>query len=175
MGAQGFTAFLVTEGVIDDVTTLTVTHLRRYMTWLEERGLGIGGIHARGRTLKALFNFALREKLIERNPVTRLELPTLPHDRMLAIEPDQVQATLECCKRSPFPLRDRAIVLTLFDTGLRVSELTGLRLSDLRLKRGLIRVLGKGQQSAIRARRQPCDAGDDRLHTPRAQAVSTGV
>ena len=70
VGAQGFTAFLVTEGLIDDVATLTVTHLRRYMTWLEERGLGIGGIHARGRTLKALFNFALREELIERNPVT---------------------------------------------------------------------------------------------------------
>ena len=40
VGAQGFTAFLVAEGVIDDVATLTVTHLRRYMTWLEERGLG---------------------------------------------------------------------------------------------------------------------------------------
>ena len=40
VGAQGFTAFFVAEGVIDDVATLTVTHLRRHMTWLEERGLG---------------------------------------------------------------------------------------------------------------------------------------
>ena len=146
VGAQGFTTFLVAEGVMDDIATLTVTHLRSYMTWLEARGLGIGGIHARGRTLKALFNFALREELIERNPVTRLELPTLPHDRLPAIAPDQVQASLECSKHSLFPLRDRAMVLTLFDTGIRVSELVGLRLGDLRLERGLIRVLGKGNK-----------------------------
>ena len=61
--------------------------------------------------------------------------------------------------------------MTLFDTGVRVSELTGLRLSDLRLERGLIRVLGKGSKERfvpvgsramlamtayIRRERKPC-------------------
>ncbi len=51
--------------------------------------------------------------------------------------------------QSPQGYRDYTIVLTLVDTALRASELTGIRMDDLRLNEGLIRVLGKGRKERI--------------------------
>ena len=146
VGVKGLQEYLLKHAIPDEIGGLTVAHLRGYLVWLEDQGLNLGGVHARGRTLKALFNWGFREELIECNPVTRLDLPCVDKFRLPSIEPSSVQAALEVCRTGLLPLRDRALLMTMFDTGVRVSELTGLRLSDLRLERGLIRVLGKGNK-----------------------------
>ncbi len=136
--------FLQEQGIEAEVATLTVSHLRAFLLWLEEQGLGPGGIHAHARAVKAVFNWAEKEELIQRNPAKRLELPSLPKERQPTVTTVTAQALQKACKKSEQPLRDLAIVLTLFDTGVRVHELIGLRLEDLQFERGLIRVMGKG-------------------------------
>lgn len=72
-------------------------------------------------------------------------------DREIAfLEPDELEAILGCPDTSKMGgLRDRAILETLFSTGLRVSELAGLNASDINFERGEISVLGKGKKLRI--------------------------
>lgn len=146
VGVKGFVAFLQINGVPDDLETITTKHLREYLSWLETQGLNAGGIHARGRTLKAIFNWAKAEELIVKNPVTRLELPTLPKRRLPAVMPEHTSRLLAVAGTFSQPMRDRAMLLTLFDTGVRVSELVAISTGDLQLDRGMIRVVGKGDR-----------------------------
>ncbi|WP_288432739.1 tyrosine-type recombinase/integrase [uncultured Deinococcus sp.] len=127
--------------VLPDITT---THLRAFLLRLEERGLAPGSVHAHGRALKALFNWAFAEELIERNPAKRLSLPSLPRERQPTVVPEGFKRLLLASKASEQPLRDTAIILTLFDTGIRLQELIELDTEDLRFDRGLLRVMGKG-------------------------------
>lgn len=136
--------FLEAEGVPDELSMLTVGHLRGFLVWLEGQGLGPGGIHAHGRAVKAVFNWAEQEEIITRNPAKRLELPSLPKERQPTVTVETVRRLQRACKGSEQPLRDVALILTMFDTGLRVHELIGLTLDDLLFERGLLRVTGKG-------------------------------
>ena len=143
--AKAFTAFLE-QHELGSLEVLTVQHLRAYMQELEVKGLGPGGLHAHVRALKAIFNWAYREELIERNPSLKLERPNLPKLRLPAVTPLMLLSVMRAAKSSEQPFRDTALLITLFDTGIRVSEFTALRLEDLRFERGLIRVQGKGDR-----------------------------
>ena len=138
--------FLDELEIAADTDTLTVAHLRHFLVWLEERGLGPGGIHAHARAVKAVFNWGFKEELIEKSPARRLELPSLPKERQPAVTNDITKTLLKACKATERPLRDTAIVLVLFDTGLRIQELLELRVNQLHFARGLLRVRGKGNK-----------------------------
>ncbi|UWX64504.1 tyrosine-type recombinase/integrase [Deinococcus rubellus] len=127
-------------------STLSVLHLRGFLLSLEEKGLAPGGIHGHGRAVRALFNWASDEELITNNPAKRLGLPSLPRERHPTVTNERVKQFLSSCKTSEQPSRDIALVLTLFDTGIRLQELTELRLEDLLFDRGLLRVMGKGSK-----------------------------
>lgn len=141
--------FLREQGLQSEVEALTVSHLRAFLLSLEEKGLGPGGIHAHGRAVKALFNWATAEELIDRNPARRLSLPSLPRERLPTVTTEHLKQLLIACKASDRPLRDTAMVLTLFDTGIRLQELTDLNLENLLLDRGLLRVMGKGSKERL--------------------------
>lgn len=128
---------------------ITVTHLRAFVVWLEGQGLAAGGVHAHVRAVKAFFGWAHREELLPRNPALRLERPSLPAHRLPMVEADLVSKLLRAAKTSDQPFRDTALILTLFDTGVRLAEVIGLRVQDLRPERGVCRVLGKGNKERI--------------------------
>ena len=101
-------------------------------------------------TLRNFFRFALVRELIKEDPAQNLESPkvrrTLPGylrleevDRLLS-QPDV---------QTPLGLRDRAMLEVLYSAGLRVSELIGLRVTDLDTKVGCIRCIGKGDKERI--------------------------
>jgi len=101
-------------------------------------------------TMRNFFRFAQVQELITADPSLNLESPkvrrTLPGylkleevDRLLA-QPDA---------KTALGLRDRAMLEVLYSTGLRVSELTGLRVTDLDAKVGCIRCIGKGDKERI--------------------------
>lgn len=93
-------------------------------------------------------NWAYREELLPSNPVQRLELPTLARVRLPTVDMQLAKQLLAVCKTRGQPLRDAALILTLFDTGVRVQELVSLCLciEDLLFERGLVRVMGKGSK-----------------------------
>ena len=134
--------YLTLQGLPHEVPGLTVSHLRAFVMWLGEQGLNPGGQHAHVRALKALFHWSHREELIASNPAARLALPPLPQQRLPTATPLETQRLLVTAKDGDQPLRDSAMIMVLFDTGLRVSELIKVSRKDLVAAQGLIRVRG---------------------------------
>lgn len=128
----------------DSPSGVTVLHLRGFLTWLEGQGLAPGGIHAHVRSLKALFGWAKREELLPSDPSAKLERPTLPRHRMPTMDAERISPLLAEARKTDQPLRDVAVLLTFFDTGIRLEELITLRREDVRPERGVLRVIGKG-------------------------------
>ena len=121
--------------------------LQAMLRWLEELGLDP---RSRSRILsgiRAFYRFLLVENLIEADPTELLEGPRLGRKLPDVLRVEEVQAMLAAVDLStPHGLRNRAILELLYACGLRASELTGLRLSDLLLDIGFVRVIGKGDK-----------------------------
>lgn len=100
--------------------------------------------------LRTFFRFLLREGEITSNPVLPIAMPR--HDRYMPafLTVDEVFALLETPGGTDtFALRDRAILETLYSTGVRVAELVGLDLSRLDLVEETVRVIGKGNKERL--------------------------
>ncbi|MFB9993397.1 tyrosine-type recombinase/integrase [Deinococcus oregonensis] len=128
---------------------ITVGDLRAYLEHLQARGLAEGGIDAHYRALKGLFGWAVAEELLDRDPTRRLERPQKPQRLMVTLSADECRRLLEVARKSPCKGRDTAMVVTLFDTGLRLAELAGLTLTDVRFTEGHLRVVGKGNKERV--------------------------
>ena len=102
--------------------------------------------------VRAYFRWLARANLIPSNPAADLELPRmekrLPRDVLTVTEAEEVLRQPDL--RTPLGIRDRAILETLYATGIRRSELVGLSLYDLNPEAGLLRIrLGKGKKERM--------------------------
>jgi integrase/recombinase XerD len=101
-------------------------------------------------TLRNFFRFAQREELIAKDPSANLESPRIGRSLPGCLRLDEVERLLkQPTEDTPFGLRDRAMLEVLYSTGLRVSELTGLRVADLDMKMGCLRCIGKGDKERL--------------------------
>jgi integrase/recombinase XerD len=97
-----------------------------------------------------LFRFLVREEVIEANPVAKVEKVRVPTKVIETFSPAQVEALLATCNGRSFNgARLRAVILTLLDCGLRVSELCGLSLEDVSWDERTLRVMGKGSKERL--------------------------
>ncbi len=101
-------------------------------------------------SLKAFFSFLLREKMIDRDPFLAIDLPKGERSLPKPLSEADMQRLL-----SPpgvtthFTQRNHAMLLLLYSTGLRVSELVRLPLASLNINAGFIRVMGKGRKERL--------------------------
>ncbi|HTN50207.1 MAG TPA: site-specific tyrosine recombinase XerD [Burkholderiaceae bacterium] len=100
--------------------------------------------------LRRFYRWALRERVIAGDPTVRLRGARRSARFPQAINEVQVESLLAAPDESTtLGLRDRAMLELLYATGLRVSELVGLKLAELSLAEGLVRVIGKGSKERI--------------------------
>jgi integrase/recombinase XerD len=101
-------------------------------------------------TLRRFYRWALREGMIARDPTVRLVGAKSPPRFPKSLSEEQVEALLAAPDvGSDLGLRDRAMLELLYATGLRVTELVGLKLVEVSLADGLVRVTGKGQKERV--------------------------
>jgi integrase/recombinase XerD len=101
-------------------------------------------------TLRNFFRFAQIQDLIPEDPSINLESPKIRRHLPGYLRLEEVEKLLEQPdSRTPTGLRDRAMLEVLYSTGLRVSELIGLGVSDLDSKVGCVRCIGKGDKERI--------------------------
>ena len=101
-------------------------------------------------TLRNFFRHAQLEELIAEDPTAHLESPKIRRSLPGYLRLDEVEKLLELPDQTtPLGLRDRAMLEVLYSTGLRVSELTSLRVMDLDTKVGCVRCIGKGDKERI--------------------------
>lgn len=122
------------------------SHLRLFITDLtaDRKPATIAGYF---RALRALFNWLAAEGLIESNPMQRLTSPKVPHKLPPSITPQDALRLLHACPEDTLlGKRNYAIIMMLWDTGVRVGELVNLKLGDLHLSEGYVVVNGKGNK-----------------------------
>ncbi len=156
--------FLASNGLPTDVTEVGVGELRRFIVYLEERPrfvhhqftppqaghLSGHTINGYLRAVQAFWSWLEREDFINDNPFSKLKIPKAPKKIIPVFNDEQLRQLFAAIDTtSPIGWRDYAIILTLLDTGLRCSELTSLRLTDVNLESRLLKVWGKGSKERL--------------------------
>jgi integrase/recombinase XerD len=101
-------------------------------------------------TLKRFYQYCLRERRIPADPTIRLDPPKRAPRFPKSLSEDDVEALLGAPDTaSELGLRDRAMLETLYATGLRVSELVSLKTFEVNLNSGVVRVMGKGSKERL--------------------------
>jgi integrase/recombinase XerD len=96
-------------------------------------------IQGYARTLKAFFSWLLREEYIEMNPMAKIPVPKAPTKVVTTLSNEQVSKLIDiCCRSNGQGYRNLTIIMLLLDSGIRVSELTGISLNDVNLAEGCI-------------------------------------
>ena len=96
--------------------------------------------------LRTFFSFMVSEGELPKSPLDTVSRPVDRPDQITPFTLDQVRALRTAATRSRHPKRDEAIVLMLFDTGLRASELCGIQMSNVDLHERRCSILGKGNK-----------------------------
>ena len=97
--------------------------------------------------LRSFFDYLVFENYLKSNPLEQIEAPKIGRklpDTLAVLEVDKIVAAIDLSK--PLGERNRAIIETLYSCGLRVSELTHLKISDLFFEEGFLKVTGKGDK-----------------------------
>ncbi len=101
-------------------------------------------------SLRRLYRFSLRENRIAVDPTLQIESPKLPRSLPKSLSEDDVVALLNAPNlNDPIGLRDRAMLEILYASGLRVSELVELKVTEVSLSEGVVRVTGKGSKTRL--------------------------
>jgi site-specific recombinase XerD len=103
-------------------------------------------IHRYFRELRTFFAWLVREEIISRSPMERIDPPKAQSEQIQPFTQEQYEAMLRAARRSQHPRRDEAIIVMLYDTGLRASELCGLRKCDVDIQEKRAVVRGKGDK-----------------------------
>lgn len=131
-------------------TELARTDLEDFLCFLHEMGLGERSQARLLSALKTFYRYLMLEGLASDDPTELLRGPKLSRTVPEVLSYEEIQAMLETIDLSTDAgVRNRAMLETLYASGLRVSELTHLRLSDLFLDIGFIKVVGKGNKERI--------------------------
>ena len=160
------------RGLADNTLSAYRADLQGLARWLDEQGVGILGAArdqllaflawrmqqgARPRStarqlssIRRFYRYMLREGRITEDPSTRIDMPKLGRPLPKSLTEAEVVALLKTPDvDNPLGIRDRAMLEVLYATGLRVSELVSLRLEQVNLRQGVVRVLGKGNRERL--------------------------
>lgn len=127
------------------------------------------------RALQQFWKWALEEDEIDRSPMERMKVPKVPDSPVAVVSLDDFRKLLKTADGRDYKdRRDTAILLTLFDTGMRLGEITGLRVDDVDLRDRLAYVTGKGGHTrAVRFGTKTAVALDRYLRLRRGQRAAS--
>lgn len=133
-----------------DIKNIDYFLLRKFLVVLSERKLGKRTLSRKISTLKSFFKFILREGIIKNNPAASLIYPRLDKPLPKFLTEKEVGQVLNLPKgEDVLGLRDKAILEFLYSTGARVSEMTALKINEVDLIGGIVKVKGKGRKERL--------------------------
>ena len=143
-----FASYAISHNV-SSALQITPQNIRMFLAELHDRGLARATRARKIAVLRSFFNHLVRVGSLERSPARGLR--TVKTETWLPkfLRGEEIDALLDAPKRDKLGLRDRAILELLYASGMRASELTGLRLTDLNLTEGTAKVIGKGSKERL--------------------------
>lgn len=147
---EKFAQFINSEFPETLLSEITLTHFSVYLNHLNSLDIAKSSQARNISGLKAFFKYLIEEDIISQNPTELLEAPK--NDRKIpeVLTIDEIEAMISALDLSrPDGIRNKAIIEILYGCGLRVSELTDLKLTNYFQSEGILRVTGKGSKMRL--------------------------
>lgn len=129
-----------------DTSDLKISDIKDFMVIQSEYGLSASTILRRLSSIKNFYLFLSSEKIID-VPIPKLEGPKLPKKLPVVLSKEEVESLLDAPDMSKKTgIRDKAMLEVMYSSGLRVSELINLKLSQIDFENGIITLIGKGNK-----------------------------
>ncbi len=148
-----FRDYVRSQGLSADARKLDIVALRGYLSSLF-RDNQASTMKKKVSALRSFFKFLLKRQIIQRNPAAGLRSPKVPKGLPRFLTVDQAFRVMEAPPKEeqrakPLRARDRALLETLYGTGVRVGELASMNIGDCDFTEGSVRVLGKGGKERV--------------------------
>jgi integrase/recombinase XerD len=155
----GFFVSAMEQGGIVELEQVQIGHLRQFVQRLmtskanerhptkptKEKTLSLQTVRGYVRSIKTFFTWCVDEGLLDVSPATRLVQPKAPEYLIPTFSQQHIETMLASCDQAdPLGFRDYVLLLVFLDTGMRLSELCGLRVGDVHDR--YVRVFGKGRK-----------------------------
>lgn len=142
--------FLESKNIQKSPQQITLDDLEGFVAWVHETGLSAASQARIVSGIKSFFNFLLLEDLMQESPAELLEAPKTARKLPDTLSIHEINLIIQAIDLStPEGNRNKAILETLYGCGLRVSELTGLRISNIYFNDGFIKIKGKGNKERL--------------------------
>lgn len=135
---------------VEDMDKVRAEHVSKWMLGLFNKGLKASSVARALISLRRMCVFLQGEELLKVNPTATIDIPKTGRKIPKILTLEQVDGLLEAPDpKTPEGIRDRAMLEMLYATGLRVSELIALKVGDVDLNAGYVRVTGKGDKTRL--------------------------
>lgn len=150
---SGFNTFLRGKGILNDgadISQVDEVSIRAYIRWLYGKKNSKRSISRKLATIRTFFEFLMRDGVVRKNSAKLVPTPKGEKRLPAFLTVDEVFKLIETADtKEILGLRDRAMLELLYSSGIRVSELVGINLSNVNLTSSLVKVLGKGNKERI--------------------------
>lgn len=150
---QRYIAFLEQHNV-RSVDAISASHTGLFLRSLRDAGLAPRSVTRALSAIKGFHKFLVSDGITTRNPTETMDAPRIPRSLPDVLSREEIEAILTQPQPSAHDkkqlwVRDRAMLETMYASGLRVSEVTGLKQADVAAKEMLVRVFGKGSKERL--------------------------
>ncbi|KPB03043.1 site-specific tyrosine recombinase XerD [Bacillus sp. CHD6a] len=146
-------SYLLYLNKVEEMSSLdavTRSNILQFLKFLTENGKSSKTIARHIASIRSFHQFLLREKVTTQDPTVHIDRPKQEQKLPQVMSLEEVQALLDSPDTTKvFGIRDKAMLELLYATGMRVSELISLNLSDVHLTMGFVRCIGKGNKERI--------------------------
>ncbi len=130
-----------------DLKSLTYNNLQKYISTIQ--GLNTRSVAHHITVINSFYNFLLNEEIIAINPCINIASPKIPKRLPVYLTEEEIDKLLNINLITPYDYRNKAMFELLYATGLRISELCNLKLTDVDIENCFVRVFGKGKKERI--------------------------
>lgn len=144
-----YKVFLKEERKINDVSKISKTDIEKYLEFLGKNNYSTKSIARKLTTIKNFHKYLLATDMVKTDNSLTIERPKLRKTLPSVLTIEEVDVLLDIKTITPFDYRNKAMLELLYGTGLRISELLNLKLSDVDFENCVVRCFGKGSKERI--------------------------
>ncbi len=160
------------EHVVDDFGKVTFTDLNSYILTLEKEGCASSTVSRNVSTIKSFFTYLFRMKIIENDPAINLKAPKIIKKVPEVLTVEEMDRLLSLPDDSVKGIRDRAMLELLYATGLKVSEMISVKLSDINTSMRYIRLVDGDKERIVPFNISAKSAVEEYINSSRGKLVS---
>ena len=148
---EQYSDFLSHNFEISEVTEAKSIHVRSFVAWLIEHKTSTRSVNRKLTCLRSFYKYCLRQNVVEVSPMSKVVSPRNSKRLPYFIEEQNMESLFHdnLFEENFMGLRDKAILETFYGTGMRLSELRGLKISDIDFIKKTLKVLGKRNKERI--------------------------